>query len=54
MTQQKWLTGKWGLTDSKRPARIYTITALGRKQLEAEEDKWEQLTAAVSRVMQPT
>jgi PadR family transcriptional regulator, regulatory protein PadR len=54
MTQQKWLKGEWGLTESKRPARIYAITALGRKQLEIEEERWEQLTAAVSRVLQPT
>jgi PadR family transcriptional regulator, regulatory protein PadR len=54
MTQQKWLKGEWGLTESKRPARIYTITALGHKQLEIEEDRWDQLTAAVSRVLQPT
>jgi DNA-binding PadR family transcriptional regulator len=54
MTQQNWLTGEWGVTESKRPARIYTITALGSEQLEVEEDRWEQLTAAVSRVLQPT
>lgn len=54
MAQQKWLKGEWGITESKRPARIYTITALGRKQLEIEEKRWAQLTAAVSRVLQPT
>jgi PadR family transcriptional regulator, regulatory protein PadR len=54
MTQQKWLKGEWGLTESKRPARIYTITKLGRKQLEIEEDRWRQLIAAVGRVLQPT
>jgi PadR family transcriptional regulator, regulatory protein PadR len=54
MTQQNWLKGEWGLTDSKRPARIYKMTVLGRKQLEIEEDRWEQFIAAVSRVLQPT
>jgi PadR family transcriptional regulator PadR len=53
MAQGKWVTAEWGLTESKRPARIYKITALGRKQLHKEEEKWTQLTAAVGRVLQP-
>jgi transcriptional regulator len=54
MTQQNWLKGEWGSTESKRPARIYKLTALGRKQLEIEEDRWEQFIAAVSRLLQAT
>jgi PadR family transcriptional regulator PadR len=54
MTQQNWLKGEWGLTESKRPARIYKMTALGRKQLEFEEDRWEQFIAAVGRLLQTT
>ncbi len=53
MAQEKWVSAEWGVTESNRPARIYKLTALGRKQLQKEEAKWAQLTAAVSRVLQP-
>ncbi|HEX7361069.1 MAG TPA: PadR family transcriptional regulator [Bryobacteraceae bacterium] len=53
MTQEKWVSGEWGLTESKRQARFYKLTALGRKQLEREEESWDRLTAAVARVLRP-
>ena len=53
MAQEKWVSAEWGVTESNRPARIYKLTARGRKQLEKEEEKWTQLTAAVGRVLQP-
>jgi len=53
MAEAKWVTAEWGLTESKRPARIYKITAVGRRQLQKEEEKWAQLTAGVGRVLQP-
>lgn len=53
MAQVKWVSAEWGVTELNRPARIYKITALGRKQLQKEEEKWAQLTAAVSRTLRP-
>ncbi len=37
--------------DTGRRARTYELTAMGRKQLAAEESRWETLTAAVNRVL---
>ena len=37
--------------DSGRRARIYELTALGKKQLAAEESRWQTVTAAVNRVL---
>jgi DNA-binding PadR family transcriptional regulator len=39
------------LTESGREAKFYKLTAKGRKQLEAESDNWERLSAAVSLIM---
>ena len=46
-----WLTAEWKLTESGREAKFYKLTAKGRKQLEAESDNWERLSAAVSLIM---
>ena len=45
------IEAEWTLTDQKRRARVYEITAAGRKQLEEEEKRWRIATAAVARVL---
>ena len=51
MTHQKWLRAKWGITDTGRRARFYTITAAGERQLEEEQRRWLELTAAVGKAL---
>ena len=51
MTGDKWLRAEWGITDTGRKARFYTITTLGRRQLDEEERRWETLTEAVNRAL---
>jgi transcriptional regulator len=46
-----WIDGVWGVTSNDRRARIYTITAAGRKQLAVETRKYAKLTMAIARVM---
>ncbi len=47
------LTGKWETSSTNRRARYYRLTAAGRKRLIAERSKWEQMAAAIARVMRP-
>ena len=51
MTQAGWLRSEWGVSESNRRARYYSVTALGRKQLAEETQEWSQLTSAVARVL---
>jgi len=51
MTNDKWLRAEWGITETRRKARLYTITPSGRRQLEEEERRWTELTAAVGRAL---
>lgn len=51
MTQAGWLRSEWGVSESNRRARYYSITAAGRKQLAEETQQWSQLTSAVARVL---
>lgn len=46
-----WIDGEWGLTPAKRRARIYRLTPSGRKQLDHETQRYQQLTLAIARVM---
>ena len=47
-----WLTAKWGTTAGNRRARYYTLTPAGRKQLGVELSQFEQMIAAIGRVLQ--
>jgi transcriptional regulator len=51
MKENGWIQAKWITTDTGRRARIYELTAAGRKQLVAEETRWETVTSAVNRVL---
>jgi PadR family transcriptional regulator, regulatory protein PadR len=46
-----WINGVWGVTSNNRRARLYRITAAGRKQLAVETRQYAKLTLAIARVM---
>ncbi|HVY93074.1 MAG TPA: PadR family transcriptional regulator, partial [Bryobacteraceae bacterium] len=54
MDQDGWISSKWEITDRGRKARVYSITARGKKQLAEEQESWERLTRGVSRVLRYT
>jgi PadR family transcriptional regulator, regulatory protein PadR len=49
---QGWVKGEWKMTETNRRARYYTLTAAGRKQLGLELSQFEQMIAAIGRVLQ--
>jgi PadR family transcriptional regulator PadR len=51
LERQGWIAAEWGASDNNRRAKFYELTRAGRKQLEAETDAWQRLTAAVSLVL---
>jgi transcriptional regulator len=51
MEEAGWIRAEWITKDTGRRARIYDLTAAGKKQLAAEESRWEAVTFAVNRVL---
>jgi transcriptional regulator len=51
MEEEGWIRAEWITKEGGRRARAYELTAAGRKQLEAEESRWQTVTAAVNRVL---
>jgi transcriptional regulator len=49
-----WVTAKWGQSPTGRKARYYTITASGRRVLGEEISAFEEMYAAIARVLKPT
>jgi PadR family transcriptional regulator PadR len=51
MEEAGWIRAAWITKDTGRRARIYELTAAGKKQLGAEEVRWQAVTSAVGRVL---
>jgi DNA-binding PadR family transcriptional regulator len=45
------IQSKWGVTENNRRAKYYSLTAKGRKELDAEQRKWERYVATVGKVL---
>jgi transcriptional regulator len=51
MEEAGWIRAKWITKDNGRRARLYELTAAGKKQMASEESRWTAVTAAVNRVL---
>jgi PadR family transcriptional regulator, regulatory protein PadR len=51
MEQERVLAAEWGVSENKRRARFYRLTALGRKQLQAERENWQVIANAIALVL---
>jgi PadR family transcriptional regulator, regulatory protein PadR len=51
LEQEGWITAEWKTSDKGRRAKYYSLTRLGRRQLEREADNWGRLSSAISRVV---
>ena len=53
MLKQGWLTAEWGISDTNRRIRIYTLTAIGARHLEKEMSSFERMLEGIQRVLAP-
>ncbi len=47
MEQNGWISSEWDVTETKRKAKYYKLTAVGRKQLEEAEQSFELLVKGI-------
>jgi PadR family transcriptional regulator, regulatory protein PadR len=52
--QRGWVSSKWGVNETGRRAKFYTLTRAGRKQLTVEEKSWDLLALAIAKVREAT
>jgi len=48
-----WATAEWTPSGPKRRSRVYHLTPLGRKRLEAEISEYRRVARAIEQVIQP-
>ena len=51
LEQEGWITAEWKPSENNRRAKYYSLTRLGRKQLEKEATNWTRLSEAITQVV---
>jgi PadR family transcriptional regulator PadR len=51
MFKEGWVTAEWGVSETRRRVRYYTITKEGVQQFEREVSEYQQANAAINSVL---
>jgi PadR family transcriptional regulator, regulatory protein PadR len=51
LEQEGWITSEWRPSENNRRAKFYSLTRLGRRQLDKETANWDRLSSAISHVI---
>jgi PadR family transcriptional regulator PadR len=52
LEQEGWIGTEWGISETNRKVKFYTLTKDGRKHLAAEIESWHKATALVARFLE--
>ena len=51
LEQQGWIKGEWKESELGRKAKFYSLTRLGRRQLDNERAQWERLSRGINLIL---
>ena len=54
LLQRGWVKAEWGTSETGRRAKFYSLSRIGRKQIEEETENWERIAATMARFLAPT
>jgi transcriptional regulator len=52
LEHEGWIRGEWSESPTGRPAKLYSLTRAGRRQLCLEAANWTRLSAAVNGILE--
>jgi transcriptional regulator len=54
LEQRGLIRAKWSETENGRRAKVYSVTAAGKKQLEEQRESWERFSGALAAILRVT
>jgi transcriptional regulator len=54
LQQRGWIKAAWGTSETKRRAKFYALTPIGRKQIAEETENWERVAGTMARFLAPS
>lgn len=53
LERQGWISSEWKVSENKQQVKAYRLTAEGKKRLASERSRWDQLSEAIARALNP-
>ena len=54
LQQRGWIKSEWGMSETNRRAKFYSLSRIGRKQIEMETENWERIAETMARFLAPS
>lgn len=54
LQQRGWIKAEWGTSENNRRAKYYSLTRLGKKQMQEEVLNWERVASTMARFLAPS
>ena len=54
LQQRGWVKAEWGTSETGRRAKFYSLSRIGRKQIEEETENWERIASTMARFLAPS
>jgi PadR family transcriptional regulator len=54
LEQRGWIRSEWGVSETNRRAKFYTLSRIGRKKIQDATEDWERMAATMSRFLAPS
>ena len=51
LEHQGWIASEWGESENKRKAKYYRLTSAGRRELQAETERWKQMAGVMAGIL---
>lgn len=54
LQQRGWVKAEWGISETGRRAKFYSLSRAGRRQIEQETANWERIATTMARFLAPS
>jgi PadR family transcriptional regulator PadR len=54
LEQRGWIKSEWGISETNRRARFYSLSKIGKKKIEEETENWERIATTMARFLTPS
>jgi DNA-binding PadR family transcriptional regulator len=51
LQQRGWIKAEWGVSESNRRAKYYSLSRIGRKRIQEEAKNWERIAETMARFL---
>jgi PadR family transcriptional regulator PadR len=53
LQQRGWIKAEWGISETGRRAKFYSLSRVGRKQVQEQTENWERIASTMARFLAP-